>query len=129
MSPRRCSPCTKIDFDCKTSDKLSRRAFPRNYTESLEERVRSLEAEVKSLKDLLDRKDEQLDMISRIQSHSTARAAHSPTSNASTSNTPPPEPGDTYKLIQSPLLLSDGLNSYFLGTSSTKYLIGMIADV
>ncbi|KAF3213309.1 Transcriptional activator protein acu-15 [Orbilia oligospora] len=34
-----CSQCASVGFQCKTSDKLSRRAFPRGYTESLEERV------------------------------------------------------------------------------------------
>jgi hypothetical protein len=53
-----CSQCSNVGFECKTSDKLSRRAFPRGYTESLEERVRSLESEVRELKDLLDEKDE-----------------------------------------------------------------------
>ncbi|KAG9874412.1 hypothetical protein KCU94_g23133, partial [Aureobasidium melanogenum] len=56
-----CSQCTSVGFECKTSDKLSRRAFPRGYTESLEERVRSLEAEVRELKELLDEKDEKID--------------------------------------------------------------------
>ncbi|KAI5793106.1 fungal-specific transcription factor domain-containing protein [Geopyxis carbonaria] len=65
-----CSQCANVGFECKTSDKLSRRAFPRGYTESLEERVRSLEREVRELKDLLDAKDEQLDMLSRIHSFS-----------------------------------------------------------
>ncbi|KAL7276243.1 DNA-binding transcription factor cat8 [Rhizina undulata] len=65
-----CSQCANVGFECKTSDKLSRRAFPRGYTESLEERVRTLEAEVRDLKELLDAKDEQLDMLSRIHSFS-----------------------------------------------------------
>jgi len=55
-----CTQCTNVGFECKTSDKLSRRAFPRGYTESLEERVRVLEAEVRELKELLDEKDEKL---------------------------------------------------------------------
>ncbi|KAF2812178.1 uncharacterized protein BDZ99DRAFT_439166, partial [Mytilinidion resinicola] len=41
-----CTQCVNAGFECKTSDKLSRRAFPRGYTESLEERVRSLEHEI-----------------------------------------------------------------------------------
>ena len=53
-----CTQCTNVGFECKTSDKLSRRAFPRGYTESLEERVRQLEGEVRELKELLDEKDE-----------------------------------------------------------------------
>lgn len=62
-----CSQCSNVGFECKTSDKLSRRAFPRGYTESLEDRVRSLEGDVKELKDLLDKKEEQIDILSRIR--------------------------------------------------------------
>jgi hypothetical protein len=65
-----CSQCANVGFECKTSDKLSRRAFPRGYTESLEERVRCLEREVRELKELLDAKDEQLEMVSKIHSFS-----------------------------------------------------------
>ena len=65
-----CTQCANVGFECKTSDKLSRRAFPRGYTESLEERVRALETEVKELKDLLDEKDEKIDVLSRIHSFS-----------------------------------------------------------
>ncbi|ODV58456.1 DNA-binding transcription factor CAT8 ASCRUDRAFT_21169, partial [Ascoidea rubescens DSM 1968] len=42
-----CSQCAAVGFECKISDRLSRRAFPRGYTETLEERVRELEAENK----------------------------------------------------------------------------------
>ncbi|KAF3080750.1 hypothetical protein TWF102_002106 [Orbilia oligospora] len=76
-----CSQCASVGFQCKTSDKLSRRAFPRGYTESLEERVRALEAEVTELKSLLDAKDEQLDVLSRLHSFSP----YSPSSLSSTS--------------------------------------------
>jgi hypothetical protein len=65
-----CTQCANVGFECKTSDKLSRRAFPRGYTESLEDRVRGLEAEVRELKDLLDEKDEKIDMLSRLHSFS-----------------------------------------------------------
>jgi len=65
-----CTQCSNVGFECKTSDKLSRRAFPRGYTESLEDRVRGLEAEVRELKALLDEKDEKIDMLSRIHSFS-----------------------------------------------------------
>ena len=67
-----CTQCANVGFECKTSDKLSRRAFPRGYTESLEDRVRGLEAEVRELKQLLDEKDEKIDMLSRIHSFSPA---------------------------------------------------------
>ncbi|CAH6721695.1 hypothetical protein CLIB1444_07S00320 [[Candida] jaroonii] len=45
-----CHNCSKIGFDCKTSDKLTRRAFPKGYTENLENRVKILEEENKRLK-------------------------------------------------------------------------------
>ena len=66
-----CTQCQNVGFECKTSDKLSRRAFPRGYTESLEDRVRGLEAEVRELKQLLDEKDEKIDVLSRIHSFLT----------------------------------------------------------
>lgn len=65
-----CTQCANVGFECKTSDKLSRRAFPRGYTESLEDRVRGLELEVRELKGLLDEKDEKIDMLSRLHSFS-----------------------------------------------------------
>ncbi|ODQ78628.1 hypothetical protein BABINDRAFT_167831 [Babjeviella inositovora NRRL Y-12698] len=55
-----CTNCSLVGFECKISDKLSRRAFPRGYTETLEERIRMLEVENKKLLGLLDLKDEQL---------------------------------------------------------------------
>ncbi|KAF2199463.1 C6 transcription factor FacB [Delitschia confertaspora ATCC 74209] len=124
-----CTQCVNVGFECKTSDKLSRRAFPRGYTESLEERVRSLEAEVRELKELLDEKDEKIDMLSRIHSHS-------PQSNSTprrTSSSPSPlsertgesqEKEETFKVQQSPILLDDdNQDTYFVGTSSGRTLI------
>ena len=81
-----CSQCANVGFECKTSDKLSRRAFPRGYTESLEERVRALEGEVRELKDLLDSKDEKIDMLSRI--HPSSPPTKRPTSVFSSSTNP-----------------------------------------
>ncbi len=77
-----CTQCGNVGFECKTSDKLSRRAFPRGYTESLEDRVRGLEAEVRELKQLLDEKDEKIDMLSRLHNFS------SPSRKGSTSLSP-----------------------------------------
>lgn len=125
-----CTQCTNVGFECKTSDKLSRRAFPRGYTESLEERVRILEAETRELKDLLDEKDEKIDMLSRIHSHSPA--AHSTTRRPSLHSPPSSEAredlqekDDTFKVQQAPLLLDDANNdSYFVGSSSGRTLVG-----
>ncbi|OJJ07752.1 hypothetical protein ASPVEDRAFT_877887 [Aspergillus versicolor CBS 583.65] len=58
-----CAQCAAVGFECKTSDKLSRRAFPRGYTKSLEEHVKCLAAEVKELRSLLHRKDESMASI------------------------------------------------------------------
>lgn len=55
-----CSSCAAIGIKCIVLDKLSRRAFPKGYTETLEERVRQLEAENTKLQGLLDLRDEQL---------------------------------------------------------------------
>ena len=123
-----CSQCANVGFECKTSDKLSRRAFPRGYTESLEERVRALEAEVRELKDLLDEKDEKLDMLSKMHSN-RGRPAESPRSSPTAeikkdSGTPAKE--DTFRVQASPLLLGvENSDSYFMGASSGRSFIGL----
>ncbi|KAE9577682.1 Transcriptional activator protein acu-15 [Colletotrichum fructicola] len=129
-----CSQCANVGFECRTSDKLSRRAFPRGYTESLEERVRQLELEVRELKDLLDEKDEKIDMLSRMHgNHSSHRSpsaaaasAHSPAGSATDvrekSASPPKE--DTFRVQASPLLLGvENSDSYFMGPSSGRAFI------
>ncbi|KAM0705453.1 hypothetical protein Q7P35_006812 [Cladosporium inversicolor] len=120
-----CSQCVNVDFECKTSDKLSRRAFPRGYTESLEERVRALETEVGELKYLLDERDEKIDVLSRIYSQpprpftlpSPRRPLVQPDSKDE------PDPNDIFKVQQSPSLQGEGTDSYFVGTSSTRTFI------
>jgi len=91
--------------------------------------VRLLETEVKDLKALLDEKDEKIDMLSRIHSHSPQSMMSSPrkpsfSSPASDNSEPPPDPNDVFKVVQSPVLLDeDGSNSYFMGTSSGRTLV------
>ena len=127
-----CTQCVNVGFECKTSDKLSRRAFPRGYTESLEERVRTLEAEVRDLKDLLDEKDEKIDMLSRIHSHS------SPTNTAHRQSTSPvldtreasQEKDDTFRVQHSSLLLDDeNRDTYCVGSSSGRAFVGTLSIV
>ncbi|KAI2638872.1 fungal-specific transcription factor domain-containing protein [Hypomontagnella submonticulosa] len=118
-----CSQCANVGFECRTSDKLSRRAFPRGYTESLEERVRQLESEVRELKDLLDEKDEKIDMLSRIHDHRqpSIGSAGSPrvVEQRRDANSPPKE--DTFRVQASPLLLGvENSDSYFMGPSSGR---------
>ena len=126
-----CSQCANVGFECKTSDKLSRRAFPRGYTESLEERVRLLEAEVKELKDLLDEKDEKIDILSKIHSNSPKRS--SPPASASSRSGSVAEPSpvkkeEFVKLQQSPFLVdSHRSDSCFMGASSGRNFVGMFS--
>lgn len=124
-----CSQCSNVGFECKTSDKLSRRAFPRGYTESLEERVRALETEVRELKDLLDEKDEKIDLLSRI--HSFSSRASSTTSISSdgrsvSKSQAPQFKTDVFRSSQSPCLVQTERksDSFFVGQSSARALIG-----
>lgn len=125
-----CSQCATVGFECKTSDKLSRRAFPRGYTESLEERVRQLEAEIHDLKDLLDEKDEKIDMLSRMHgnrhpSPGPSRAVSTPDLDRGATASPPARE-DTFRVQASPLLLGvENSDSYFMGASSGRAFIGV----
>ncbi|ODQ66190.1 hypothetical protein NADFUDRAFT_82099 [Nadsonia fulvescens var. elongata DSM 6958] len=78
-----CSQCLAVGFECRTSDKLSRRAYPRGYTESLEDRVRALEADNDKLLNLLDIKDEQMELLSKVDAMSGAKPVPAPASLAS----------------------------------------------
>lgn len=121
-----CSQCANVGFECRTSDKLSRRAFPRGYTESLEERVRQLEAEVRELKDLLDEKDEKIDMLSKI--HGNRRSPSMPASSPAAMDTRSDAQStkeDTFRVQAAPLLLGvENSDSYFMGASSGRTFIG-----
>ena len=124
-----CTQCANVGFECKTSDKLSRRAFPRGYTESLEERVRSLEAEVRDLKDLLDEKDEKIDVLSRIHSFSPASQQKSTVPTRSTQGPPKPSPapdaGEALIHVPTPPLPAESTDSQCGGISSTRGFSGM----
>lgn len=127
-----CTQCANVGFECRTSDKLSRRAFPRGYTESLEERVRSLEQEVRELKDLLDEKDEKIDILSRIRSNSSSSrrpsSELSPTAKPEEKSTIAAEDAkeETFNVQQSPSLFDGGSHSYFMGASSGRAFVGML---
>lgn len=125
-----CSQCANVGFECRTSDKLSRRAFPRGYTESLEERVRVLEGEVRELKDLLDEKDEKIDMLSRMHNNrrSPAEQCHTPPAAEGRKDADAPaKKEDTFRIQASPLLLGvENSDSYFMGASSGRAFIGSL---
>ena len=136
-----CSQCANVGFECKTSDKLSRRAFPRGYTESLEERVRSLEREVRELKDLLDSKDEQLDMLSKIHSFSPYSPPASTSSGTMRNTRKTPDSlasgrsgsveEDELIAVGEParLICGDGRDGLYMGASSGRTFVGMIDRV
>ena len=128
-----CTQCANVGFECKTSDKLSRRAFPRGYTESLEERVRSLEQEVRELKDLLDEKDEKIDMLSRIHSASPVsrrssndRAEHISRTDVKPTFQPETSREDVFRVHASHSQLATEADSYCVGPSSARAFIGML---
>jgi hypothetical protein len=123
-----CSQCANVGFECRTSDKLSRRAFPRGYTESLEERVRVLEGEVRELKDLLDEKDEKIDMLSRMHGNrrSPVEQCQTPPATDAKKDASPGAKEDTFRVQASPLLLGvENSDSYFMGASSGRGFIGL----
>ncbi|KAL9132164.1 MAG: hypothetical protein Q9217_000098 [Psora testacea] len=132
-----CSQCANVGFECKTSDKLSRRAFPRGYTESLEERVRNLEGEVKELKDLVDAKDEKIDMLSRIYSNTPSLGRlSSTTSSSSTDATSRTNSIDMHILDEDTITLHQSTTSngdagrgpYFTGPSSGRAFLGVYTN-
>ena len=122
-----CSQCSNVGFECKTSDKLSRRAFPRGYTESLEERVRALELEVRELKDLLDAKDDKIDMLSKLHSNAMT-SRRSPSFNSIDNKlSRVTQVGDQqqFRVHQSSALHSDSEHDpRFVGTSNSRALHG-----
>ncbi|KAI9830889.1 MAG: hypothetical protein M1826_004319 [Phylliscum demangeonii] len=150
-----CTQCAVVGFECRTSDKLSRRAFPRGYTESLEERVRALEAEVRELKDQLDERDEKMDMLSKMRAPpdsavaSAASAASAPRGPALPGmfppSLPPSEGGgrpasglasvpgrdvgvDLLPLPEMSGLVEDGMSeAYFVGSSSDRAMVAAFA--
>lgn len=100
----------------------------------MEDRVRSLECEVRELKDLLDEKDEKIDMLTRIHSKSPQpirmpsprRPSLTPPEAGESKSETPVEKDDVFKVQQSPYLLAgagDGADSYFTGTSSSRTFI------
>lgn len=128
-----CTQCANVGFECKTSDKLSRRAFPRGYTESLEERVRTLEGEIRELKALLDAKDEQLDILNRIHSFSPYTPPPSASAGGLTkrqqpfgNESPKKSKDEVFSLVETMRLmgLNSSQNGYFMGASSGRPFLG-----
>lgn len=110
-----------MGFECKTSDKLSRRAFPRGYTETLEQRVRTLEKELRDSNTQLEAKQKALN-------EATAKAAKENASNPRISLKArlPSETDDEIVIDDVYRLLSrnETFNGSFLGSSSGRPFLG-----
>ena len=115
-----CLQCNNAGLECRTSDILSRRAISRNYTKSLEERVRLLETEVRDLKSLLDEKNEKIEMLSKMRSNRWSSQCSSSSAPARDIRDGPIIPkDDLFRIQASPLLFkSENSDSYFMGASS-----------
>jgi hypothetical protein len=131
-----CSQCANVGFECKTSDKLSRRAFPRGYTEGLEDRVRQLEGDLKDCRALVDAKDEQLEMVSKV--HSLPHYSPPASSTSGTTHTVRKGSGNTPEgrvtadfiitVRESQNLFNiTGPDGFYMGSSSGITFIGMVS--
>ena len=123
-----CSQCAAVGFECRTSDKLSRRAFPRGYTESLEERVRALESELRELKDQLDERDEKIDMYSQMRSVASPAAQTERTSrsvDAAVESRRRSSTDEVVRVQDAPRLFDGALSEpLFAGSSSGRVFVG-----
>jgi len=115
----------------------------------LEERVRTLETEVRELKDLLDAKDEQIDVLSRLHSfspYSPPSSAWSSDNSKRASSIPSLKPvseaspaslneddkilSETFTIPESTSLIRDSkYGDFFEGASSGRAFAGTISDI
>lgn len=122
-----CTQCANVGFECRTSDKLSRRAFPRGYTESLEERVRQLELEAKELKVQLDEKDEKIDLLSKTHPDATGYSVElsaTPVNSKSVIGKAGQDGGEFVVEQPSCVRSDDQQGSFFAGSSSGTSFVG-----
>jgi hypothetical protein len=94
--------------------------------------VRSLEAEVRDLKELLDEKDEKIDLLSRIHSFSPASRKSSTTLSPTVSEeikaTLQASKDDTFHVEQLSPATDHGESDTNLGPSSTRAFVGMMGS-
>lgn len=89
----------------------------------MEERVRALEGEVRELKDLLDEKDEKIDMLSRM--HNNRRVSHSSLGSSPVLVSSPEDPKEHTFRVQyaQPSVEGEGASA-FLGASTGRIFVG-----
>lgn len=95
--------------------------------------MRTLESEVKELKDLLDEKDEKMDILSRVRSSSIMQERPSVTESIKTvieakptvENEKPAPREDIFRIQQSPCLVQgDRQGPFFMGAASGRPFVG-----
>ncbi|EER45621.1 transcriptional activator protein FacB [Histoplasma capsulatum var. duboisii H88] len=80
---KKCGRCKTAGLECLTTVKLNRKSYPRSYTESIEERLRQLEAEVHKLRVGNENKDKRIKELeaSGANASSPRQAGFSTTAN------------------------------------------------
>jgi hypothetical protein len=110
-----------VGFECKTSDKLSRRAFPRGYTETLEQRVRTLEKELRDANTQLETKSKQLTEVCSKGGEKNCNPRTSLKARLPSDSDDEIVIDDVYRLLSR----NETLNGSFLGSSSGRPFFGM----
>lgn len=86
--------------------------------------MRVLEGETRELKDLLDEKDEKIDMLSRMHNNRRSPLSSSPVVIERPADSPPNK-DDTFRVQAVPLQLeSDVSDSTFMGPSTGRTFVG-----
>lgn len=92
-----------------------------------------METEVRELKDLLDEKDEKIDMLSamhkgrRLSTSGASSALHDTSTNSDGSKDTISDKEDTFRVQASPLLLGvENSDAYFMGASSGRTFISKL---
>lgn len=134
---RQCANCKAVGLECIFTDKLARKAFPRGYTESLEERVRELEFENKKLQKLLSLKTTSsgssgqvtspgsIDSVINDDNSSSGKSSRTPQSNSKSPSNIPLNNENLTRFNQQhrkELLSSNGQNKESLGCGHLGHL-------
>lgn len=111
---KQCANCNSVGLQCIFSDKLARKAFPRGYTESLEERVRELEYENKKLQKLMSMKSTSDNNTIKSDTGETKR-------NEPIVKSESMSPQNPVSLSPNPMTMSSHLNSANLSVLNTQF--------
>lgn len=88
--------------------------------------MRALESEVRELKDILDEKDEKIDLLSNLHSHKRPSMSLGQAVIEQQKEVDGPSKEDIFRVQASPLLLAaENSDSYFMGASSGRAFVGV----